>query len=298
MNTLPKGNPKPPEHINNKNENPLKDFLILAVAAIAIVSLIGFALAQSATWLAPHIPYEWEVKYLQGAVDSEGDLDSGEEQSLAIQGYLSGLTKALAGENGLQIKVHFLPEEMMPNAFATLGGHIFVTQGLLDHVESENGLAMVLAHEYAHIELRHPAILMLEQLSFSLLFNLMGSNAASVFTEQSAMLTVLAYSRNMERAADTSALTRLQNYYGHTYGAEEFFVKVHNMALENEVGSKKEKTGSEKEEGLGDKASRLASFLQTHPDTEERIALIKSKQAEHESLKFELTPLNMPAETP
>lgn len=41
------------------------------------------------------------------------------------------------------------------NAFATSGGHIFVSRGLLNCVTSEDALAAVLAHEIAHIQLEH-----------------------------------------------------------------------------------------------------------------------------------------------
>lgn len=41
------------------------------------------------------------------------------------------------------------------NAFASLGGHILVTRGLLDCASSEDSLAAVLAHEVAHIQLQH-----------------------------------------------------------------------------------------------------------------------------------------------
>jgi predicted Zn-dependent protease len=41
------------------------------------------------------------------------------------------------------------------NAFATPGGHIFVTRGLIQAVESEDALAGVIAHEIAHIQLKH-----------------------------------------------------------------------------------------------------------------------------------------------
>ncbi|GMO50901.1 MAG: M48 family metalloprotease [Treponemataceae bacterium] len=41
------------------------------------------------------------------------------------------------------------------NAFATSGGHILVTRGLLAAAESEDALAAVLAHELAHIQLGH-----------------------------------------------------------------------------------------------------------------------------------------------
>jgi len=41
------------------------------------------------------------------------------------------------------------------NAFATPGGHIFVTRGLIAAAKSEDALAAVIAHELAHIQLRH-----------------------------------------------------------------------------------------------------------------------------------------------
>jgi len=41
------------------------------------------------------------------------------------------------------------------NAFATSGGHIYVTRGLINAAKSEDALAGVIAHEVAHIQLRH-----------------------------------------------------------------------------------------------------------------------------------------------
>ncbi|MCL2806448.1 MAG: M48 family metalloprotease [Treponema sp.] len=41
------------------------------------------------------------------------------------------------------------------NAFATSGGHIFVTRGLINAARSEDALAGVIAHEIAHIQLQH-----------------------------------------------------------------------------------------------------------------------------------------------
>ncbi|MDR1239965.1 MAG: M48 family metalloprotease [Treponema sp.] len=41
------------------------------------------------------------------------------------------------------------------NAFATSGGHIFVTRGLIACTASEDSLASVIAHEIAHIQLQH-----------------------------------------------------------------------------------------------------------------------------------------------
>jgi len=41
------------------------------------------------------------------------------------------------------------------NAFATPGGHIFITRGLISAAGSEDALAGVIAHEVAHIQLQH-----------------------------------------------------------------------------------------------------------------------------------------------
>lgn len=41
------------------------------------------------------------------------------------------------------------------NAMATPGGHIFISRGLIQSVTSEDALAAVIAHEIAHIQLKH-----------------------------------------------------------------------------------------------------------------------------------------------
>jgi predicted Zn-dependent protease len=41
------------------------------------------------------------------------------------------------------------------NAFATPGGHIFITRGLFSSANSEDALAAVIAHEISHIQMRH-----------------------------------------------------------------------------------------------------------------------------------------------
>jgi beta-barrel assembly-enhancing protease len=41
------------------------------------------------------------------------------------------------------------------NAFATSGGHIYISRGLVNAAKSEDALAGVIAHEVAHIQLQH-----------------------------------------------------------------------------------------------------------------------------------------------
>jgi predicted Zn-dependent protease len=49
------------------------------------------------------------------------------------------------------------------NSFATPGGHIFITLGLLRCADSEDALAAVIAHELAHIQLHHAAAMISDQ---------------------------------------------------------------------------------------------------------------------------------------
>jgi predicted Zn-dependent protease len=54
--------------------------------------------------------------------------------------------------NGYHVMILDSPEL---NAFSTPGGHIFISRGLIAAVSSEDMLAAVIAHELAHIQLRH-----------------------------------------------------------------------------------------------------------------------------------------------
>jgi predicted Zn-dependent protease len=73
--------------------------------------------------------------------------------------YLNLICQALAinssrpaAYNGYHVMILDSPEF---NAFATPGGHIFVTKGLVDAAPCEDALAGIIAHELAHIMLRH-----------------------------------------------------------------------------------------------------------------------------------------------
>jgi predicted Zn-dependent protease len=54
--------------------------------------------------------------------------------------------------NGYHLQILDSPEL---NAFATPGGHIFLCRGLVEALDSEDALAAVIAHEIAHIQLKH-----------------------------------------------------------------------------------------------------------------------------------------------
>ena len=77
----------------------------------------------------------------------------------ALTAYLNKICLAIAVNspvpeiyNGYRVAVLDSDEV---NAFATSGGHIFVTRGLIATAKNEDALAAVIAHEIAHIQLHH-----------------------------------------------------------------------------------------------------------------------------------------------
>ena len=61
------------------------------------------------------------------------------------------------------------------NAFATPGGYVFVTKGLIDRVADEGELAGILAHEITHVTAKHHLIAMNKAARAGLLTQVIGS---------------------------------------------------------------------------------------------------------------------------
>lgn len=97
------------------------------------------------------------------------------------------------------------------NAFAIPGGSVFIYQGMLDFVRSDDELATILSHELAHSERRHS----LKQLRNSTAFTLLLQAAVKNKRDQQSWgavvgaLTSLAFSRQHEDEADDIGQTRM-----------------------------------------------------------------------------------------
>jgi predicted Zn-dependent protease len=266
--SLPDGNPRIPEGINASEENPLKEFALLALGITASVVVLVAMLSLSAQWLAPFVPFSWEQKanpalgfYL---AEESKELAAAETAmvKLAQQLLNTSMQIDIDGQNPAQLvpseafRFH-LKESDMPNAFATLGANVLLTDALLQKVSSENGLAMVIAHEIAHVQLRHPIEAagrgIVIQLTLAAVLGSSDNNMLGGVLTSGGVLTMLSFNRDMELDADARALEILRSHYGHVGGADEFF-----LAMNREHGS---------EEWL--------EFAQTHPSTERRLEQIR-----------------------
>ncbi|PSB67020.1 peptidase M48 Ste24p [filamentous cyanobacterium CCP1] len=135
------------------------------------------------------------------------------------------------------------------NAFALPGGKIFINAGAIVQTNSEAELAGLIAHEIAHSALSHGFQLVTSSNVTASVF-LPVPYAGGLATD----LTVLGYSRDMERQADAFG-TRLLAASG--YAADGLY----NLML----------TLEEQNQGR-----RGLAWLSTHPDTRERIRNIET----------------------
>lgn len=255
-----------PEGINVSATHPLKDFALLVGGISALILLAVLALSLLAGQLARHVPFAQE-RALAGSLGRWLPESPAQPLHRQRQQYLQQLAERLAVAMELPpemtLTVHYAPTDTV-NAMATLGGHIVVFQGLIDTLPSENALAMVLAHEIAHIRHRHPIVAMGR--GFAVIFALsslagVGDGAMQQWLGDVGMLPILSFSRSQEEQADADALQAMLRTYGHVGDAAAFFEHIARQQ---------------------DTSEPLAIFS-THPGHEERIERIRQFARQHDT---------------
>ncbi len=70
-----------------------------------------------------------------------------------VQGIAGNLWNQVARKD-LPYNVKIIKDSQI-NSFATMGGFVYINEGLIDFVQSDDELASVIGHETGHIERRH-----------------------------------------------------------------------------------------------------------------------------------------------
>jgi predicted Zn-dependent protease len=148
-----------------------------------------------------------------------------------------------------------LTERPEINAFAAPGGVVVVNSGLLKRAASAEEVAGVLAHEIAHVELRHSLRQIVRSAGLRVIFGALAGDYDAL-GGWAAQLGELKFSRDAEREADRRGLERLAEARVDPAGMLRFFETL------------------EKAEA-GGKAGQLPALLSTHPATQERIIWLR-----------------------
>ena len=245
----------PTDRINVSETDPRKEAVVL-VAGVGVCLVAAFALiAFSVDLIMGWVPYSWEARVFSGW-DDEMMEAAGAKKHVADEA-VQHLTDRLTvhwPEVPYRFRTGVIPESI-PNALAVPGGVVLVTSGLLERVESENELAFVLAHELGHFRnrdhLRGLGRQVATLFATAIVGVAAGGGGVTDFVSIAQHVTSRRFSREQEMAADRFGLEIVHREYGHVAGADDFFEHI------SEEGSLWE--------------SRAASYLSTHPLSEDRI---------------------------
>lgn len=173
----------------------------------------------------------------------------------ALSRYVDGITQSLTqGSRRSQIsyQVQIVKDDSI-NAFATMGGFIYIHTGLLRAADNEAQLASVIAHEMGHIEKRH-VIQQMQQVAIAEGILSAGGIGQSAIIDLGVDLALRRpNSREHEFEADEVGLDLLKQA-GYAPIASVHFL-----------------------EKLLEQTSDIPEFLSTHPDTEHRIQALEQR---------------------
>lgn len=268
-------NPQVPHEVNVGRESAVREFLRLAAGLALLVVAASAVLWAAGGSLARFVPFERERAWVGDSVVGVATSAPRTPRDREVARYVEELTRDLAARMelpaGMSIRVHFTDDDV-PNAFATLGGHIVLTGGLYRRMPSENALAMVIAHEIGHVKARDPIASIGGTAGVALLLALLSGEVSGI-VPYVAQTVQRGYSRRAESLADGEALVALRRLYGHAGGAAEVFRVLSKAA--------------------GPVAGATPTMLSTHPADAQRIARLEAAAADWDRAKSPLRALRV-----
>ncbi|MDR2518776.1 MAG: M48 family metalloprotease, partial [Spirochaetaceae bacterium] len=160
------------------------------------------------------------------------------------------------------------------NAFATSGGHILITRGLIAAASSEDALAAVIAHEIAHIQLRH---------GVRLVENLRATDDLSKAAERSSQLAGDELEAEARQTLfDNSVREMASGLMTSGYSQEqEFEADRHALGLLQKTGYSPSALLDVLKALEARQASHAGGFNATHPSPSLRIANVETETGKY-----------------
>ena len=202
--------------------------LLWVLAAALIAAGAALALPHAARRL-PWSVERWLGRVVDAATPGRlchGAPPGGADQALDL--LVRRIYPLVPGDERVTITVEVMHGDVV-NAFATLGGHIFVLDGLLRQARSPEELAGVLAHEIEHVRSRH----IIQGVGVNLL-TLIAVQAAfpqggQIDPRIAHQFLTLHFSRQAEAEADELGLQRLRAALVDAGAFAQFFARAGSL---------------------------------------------------------------------
>ena len=234
----------------------------LAVVATSALMLTQVAWADGRTTLKPG----WNMFSPQQDVEVGQQVSRDAERQIRmlndsrVDNYINNLGRRLAAHApGYQFPYTYrVVNDRSTNAFALPGGAVYINRGVIEAADNEAQLASVMAHETAHVALRHgtnqASKASAAQIPLAVLGGLMGRNSTGAMLAQLgagfAMNSILLkYSRSAESQADVMGTQILYDSGYDARAMAQFFEKIQAQ----------------------DKGGRSVEFFSNHPNPDNRV---------------------------
>ena len=239
--------------------------LVLAI----VVASFYWGLPWAASIAAKQIPSQVSLaidEHFMKAVDQ--GLMNTSTLSETQQAKLSGkFSKLIQADNPVEYQLIFRSSKRIgANAFALPGGTILVTDQLVALAGNDEEVLAVLAHELGHVSEKHPMRQLLQSSVVGLVMTWYLGDISTLLAAAPTLLLESSYSRKLERSADLYAAAMLSANNIPPSRMADILEKMEK----SHSGSKVEQKSS----------SRISELFSSHPDTSERIRVMRNYVAE------------------
>jgi Zn-dependent protease with chaperone function len=154
------------------------------------------------------------------------------------------------------------------NAFAHVGGYVYVTQGMLKFAANDAELQFVLAHEIAHVDLKHVT----KRMTYAARASAAGGAAAGTLVQMAYMVIALGYSEDEEFEADAWALRAMLKTGRGRSESLGGLRHLQGYLREKEREPKRAAPQNAAEQAL----QQIEDHFRSHPPTEERVKRLET----------------------
>ena len=214
-----------PGNVNVSTTHPIKELFWLAGSLFLLVGILFFMLGLLTDWAVTKTSPD-----IENWLGEQAMREFSAEPDERLQPRLDAILAPVPSASPLHDYTFTVSrsEEEQVNALALPGGNIIIYAGLLKQVESENELAMILAHELGHFahrdHLRGLGRGLGLAVTAALLFGY--DNPAGDFISNTFFTYQIKYSQTQEERADIFGLDLLVQRFGHAGGATDFVARA------------------------------------------------------------------------
>jgi beta-barrel assembly-enhancing protease len=194
-----------------------------------------------------------------------------EEEALEKYVRRVGGAVAVHAHRHLPYSFHLIADHNMINAFSLPGGPVYIGEGMLDQMETEDELAVILGHEVEHIDHYH----CIERLQVEAKLKDLNLEVVGLILQMPLQFWQAGYQKDEEFEADREGV-RLAVEAGYSpYGAVTIFTRLSKLCDEYVIHARSP------EQELSELAIQsLTGYFRSHPLPSERLAQINGLIAE------------------